>query len=99
MSVEADELALLCSLTGRPDPAPKVRDLPPAYARLRDRVAASMGQLALHQLRELGPAREPTREELVRLMASRDFDVRLLAATLAARQLVRTTPGPRPGFM
>jgi len=80
-----DELALLCTLTGRPDPAPRVRDLPPAYARLRDRVAASMGQLAINQLREIGPVRAPTREEIARLMASRDHDLRLLAMQLVRR--------------
>jgi hypothetical protein len=85
VSVDPDELALLCSLTGRPNPDPRVRDLPAPYARLRDRVAASMLQLAINQLRELGPVRQPTREELVRLMVSCDHDVRLLAMQLVQR--------------
>lgn len=87
MSVDLEEIALLCALTGRPDPAPRVRDLPPAFAKLRDRVAVSMAQIAINQLRELGPTRPPTQEKLVRLMTSRDHDVRMLGM-----QVVRAGP-------
>jgi hypothetical protein len=77
------------SQSSRPDgaPGPRTSSLRPsqAYVRLRDRVAASIGQFALHQLRECGPARQPTRQELVRLLGSHDMRVREMAGLLAVR--------------
>jgi hypothetical protein len=90
MSLGADELALLCALTSRPDPAPRVRDLPPAHEGLRGRVAQSIAHLAIHQLRELGPTRPPRRGEVVRLMGSRNQDVRLLAMQLVGEVPARS---------